>query len=104
MLTGQISQVNEISYRDLALVLLLASFFTAFPMLESVKLMKYISPFTLILTVNLEPVYGIILAYFIFGDSEQMSPVFYGASLVMILAIIANGIIKSRKMAKKAEI
>ena len=72
-------------------------------MLESVKLMKYISPFTLILTVNLEPVYGIILAYFIFGDSEQMSPVFYGASLVMILAIIANGIIKSRKMAKKAE-
>ena len=104
LLTGQISQVNEISYRDLALVLLLASFFTAFPMLESVKLMKYISPFTLILTVNLEPVYGIILAYFIFGDSEQMSPVFYGASLVMILAIIANGIIKSRKMAKKAEI
>ena len=103
LLTGQISQVNEISYRDLALVLLLASFFTAFPMLESVKLMKYISPFTLILTVNLEPVYGIILAYFIFGDSEQMSPVFYGASLVMILAIIANGIIKSRKMAKKAE-
>lgn len=104
LFTGQLSQVNEISYRDLALIILLASLFTAFPMLESVKLMKYISPFTLILTVNLEPVYGIILAFFIFGESEEMSPIFYAASSVMILAIIANGIIKARKANKKIEI
>ncbi len=97
LLTGQIFRMNEISYRDLALIILLASVFTAFPMLESVKLMKYISPFTLILTVNLEPVYGIILAFFIFGESEQMSGVFYIASFIMILAIIANGVIKARK-------
>jgi len=103
LFTGQISQVSEISYRDLALIILLASVFTAFPMLESVSLMKYISPFTLILTVNMEPIYGIILAFFIFGDSEHMSPVFYIASLVMILSIIANGIIKARKRAAKAE-
>lgn len=95
--TGQIFQMNEINYRDLALICLLASVFTAFPMLESVKLMKYISPFTLILTVNLEPVYGIILAFFIFGESEHMSPIFYIASGVMILAIIANGLIKAKK-------
>lgn len=97
LLSGQIFQMNEINYRDLALICLLASVFTAFPMLESVNLMKYISPFTLILTVNLEPVYGIILAFFIFGESEHMSPVFYIASGVMILAIIANGLIKARK-------
>ena len=105
MLTGQILQVNEISLHDLALVVLLAGVFTAFPMLESVNLMKYISPFTLILTVNLEPVYGIILAFFIFGESEKMSMVFYGASLVMIAAIVVNGVLKSRKnnAAKKLE-
>ncbi len=101
---GQISHLNEISYRDLALIILLASVFTAFPMLESVNLMKYISPFTLILTVNLEPVYGIILAFFIFGDSEEMSPIFYIASLIMILAIIANGIIKARRGTKNLDI
>lgn len=95
--TGQISQFSEISYRDLALIVLLASVFTAYPMFESVNLMKYISPFTLILTVNLEPVYGIILAFFIFGASEHMSPVFYVASLVMIIAIVVNGVIKSRR-------
>ncbi len=97
LFSGQIFQMNEINYRDLALICLLASVFTAFPMLESVNLMKYISPFTLILTVNLEPVYGIILAFFIFGESEHMSPIFYIASGVMILAIIANGLIKARK-------
>ena len=104
LVTGQITQLNEISYRDLSLIILLASVFTAFPMLESIKLMKYISPFTLILTVNLEPVYGIILAFFIFGDSEQMSPVFYIASFIMILAIIANGVIKARKTANTQKV
>ncbi|KQT16002.1 permease [Chryseobacterium sp. Leaf404] len=97
LFTGQFFSLNEINYRDLALIILLASGFTAFPMLESVKLMKYISPFTLILTVNLEPVYGIILAFFIFGESEHMSSVFYVASLVMILAIVVNGFIKAKK-------
>ncbi len=97
LFTGQISSVSEISYTDIALIVLLASVFTAYPMFESVKLMKFISPFTLILTVNLEPVYGIILAFFIFGASEHMSPVFYIASLVMILAIVINGIIKSKR-------
>ena len=102
--SGQISQIGEISYRDLALLTLLASVFTAYPMFESVNLMKYISPFTLILTVNLEPIYGIILAFFIFGESEKMSAVFYGASLVMILAIVINEIIKARKKSKKIAI
>ena len=96
VLTGKFSNFGEISYRDIALIFLLASLFTAYPMFESVRLMKFFSPFTIILSVNLEPVYGIILAYFIFGDSEHMSPVFYVSSLVMILAIIANGILKSK--------
>ena len=98
--TGEASQLSQISWRDLGIVLVLAGVFTAYPMLESVSLMKYISPFTLILTVNLEPIYGIILAYFIFGDSENMSGIFYISSAVMILAIVANGIIKSRKSKK----
>ena len=102
IVTGQISSFSEISYTDIALIVLLASVFTAYPMFESVKLMKFISPFTLILTVNLEPVYGIILAFFIFGASEHMSSVFYIASFIMIIAIVANGIIKSRR--KKDEL
>lgn len=97
LFSGQIFTITEINYTDLALITLLAGVFTAYPMLESVNLMKYISPFTLILTVNLEPVYGIILAFFIFGESEKMTPIFYIASVVMILAIVINGVLKNRK-------
>ena len=100
LFTGQIFTFNEISWKDLSLILLLASVFTAYPMLESINLMKYISPFTLILTVNLEPVYGIILAFFIFGASEHMTPVFYFATIIMILSIFANGYLKAKKKLK----
>jgi len=100
--TGQIFEFNKISWTDLSLILILSSVFTAYPMLESINLMKYISPFTLILTVNLEPVYGIILAFFIFGASEHMTPIFYLASVVMILSIVVNGYIKTKKQLKKS--
>lgn len=104
LISGQIFTVTEINYTDLALITLLAGVFTAYPMLESVSLMKYISPFTLILTVNLEPVYGIILAFFIFGESEKMTPIFYIASVVMIVAIVLNGILKNRKLKRAKNI
>ena len=100
LVTGQLNGVANVDWKNMGLVLLLASVFTAYPMLESVKLMKYFSPFTLILTVNLEPVYGIIIAYFVFGESEHMSPIFYVATLVMIGLILLNGIIKARKTAR----
>ncbi|QCX53485.1 DMT family transporter [Elizabethkingia sp. JS20170427COW] len=97
LFAGDITTVAQLDTYNTVLLLVLASLFTAYPMLESIKLMEYISPFTLALTVNLEPVYGIILAFFIFGQSEHMSPIFYIASLVMILAIVVNGIIKARR-------
>lgn len=93
---GGFSSVIEISWKDLGLLLLLGSLFTAYPMIESVNLMKHISPFTLLLNVNLEPVYGIILAYFIFGESEKMTPLFYVATAIMVLAIVINVILKKQ--------
>jgi hypothetical protein len=48
------------------------------------------------LTTNLEPVYGIVLAFFVFGSSEQMTPMFYTGASVILLTVIANGILKNR--------
>jgi hypothetical protein len=42
----------------------------------SVKVMEKLSPYTVMLTTNLEPVYGIVLAYFIIGGKEKMSTSF----------------------------
>ncbi|MFK8268122.1 DMT family transporter [Capnocytophaga cynodegmi] len=97
LFTDNLVGVGTISLNDFWWTLLLASVFTAYPMFESIRLMRYISPFTLVLAVNLEPVYGIFFAYLIFGESEHMSVVFYLASAVMLLAIVLNGVIKARK-------
>jgi drug/metabolite transporter (DMT)-like permease len=42
-----------------------------------------------ILTVNLEPVYGILLAVLIFNDRERMTAGFYIGTLVILLAVLA---------------
>lgn len=94
---GYNSLIYDISWKDFGYLLLLGSLFTAYPMIESVRLMKFISPFTLLLNVNLEPIYGIILAFLIFGESEKMTPLFYTATAIMILTIIINGFIKKRE-------
>lgn len=59
----------------------------AYPM--GVRLMKRFSVFTVNLTVNLEPVYGIILAFLIFGEKEKMSFNFYLGALVILLAVFS---------------
>ena len=55
----------------------------------SVKLMKDISPFVMNLTVNLEPIYGIILAIIIFGSSEEMTAGFYVGTALILLAVLS---------------
>ncbi|WP_068599071.1 DMT family transporter [Vaginella massiliensis] len=96
-----IQEIATISWANFGWLALLGIVFTAFAQIEAVDLLKYISPYTIMLNVNLEPIYGIVLAYLIFGDSEQMSPMFYFATLVMILAIIVNGILKHKRRAKR---
>ena len=56
------------------------------------------------LTVNLEPVYGIILAFAIFGESEKMDPMFYVGGSIIIATVIANGILKNRRRIGKPAI
>ncbi|WP_367757810.1 DMT family transporter [Flavobacterium sp. WC2421] len=79
------------------LILLLASICTAYAFTASVKVMEKLSPYTVMLTTNLEPVYGIVLAYFIIGGKEKMSTSFYIGAVIIILTVILNGIIKHRK-------
>jgi drug/metabolite transporter (DMT)-like permease len=55
----------------------------------SVELMKRISAFAINLTVNLEPVYGIILAVLIFGESEKMTSGFYWGTGIIVLAVLS---------------
>jgi drug/metabolite transporter (DMT)-like permease len=76
-------------------MLILASICTAYAFTASVKVMKKLSPYTVMLTTNLEPVYGIILAYFIIVEKKNEFLLYVGA-VIIIITVILNGIIKTR--------
>jgi len=63
--------------------------------------MKYLSPYTVMLTINLEPIYAIILALFIFGDKEKMNPEFYLGACIVLGVVLLNGIIKNKTTLKQ---
>lgn len=90
----------ELTFEDLAWLIVLASICTAYAFSASIKVMKFLSPFTVMLTVNLEPVYGIILALLIFSKSEHMNSLFYIGAAIILITVIANGIVKNRKKLK----
>ncbi|CAI8177113.1 MAG: Uncharacterised protein [SAR116 cluster bacterium] len=94
----------RISPSDFGYLFLLSSLCTAYAFIASVKLMAYISPYSVMLTTNMEPVYGILLAFVVFGESEHMSSLFYLGALLILVTVIANGILKSKSSSKtKAE-
>ena len=83
------------------LILILASICTAYAFTASVKVMRKLTPYTVMLTTNLEPVYGIILAYFILGGKEKMSFEFYIGALIIVITVILNGVLKHYQKDKK---
>ena len=85
-----------LSRSDLGYLLVLGVVCTSFAFAGSIHVMRALSPFTVVLTINLEPVYGILLALLIFGESEYMTPGFYGGAGVILFSIWANAIIKRR--------
>ncbi len=76
---------------DWLYIAILAFVCTVYAYAMSVKLMKKFSVFAINLTVNLEPVYGFGLAYFILGEREKL-PV-YLAGVTILLAVFAYTIL-----------
>ncbi len=91
---------TQVTPTDWLYLLILGSVATAYPFLESVAVMKDLSPFTILLTINLEPIYGILLAFLFFGDEEKMNPQFYIGGGIILIAVVLNGLIKRIKKMK----
>jgi drug/metabolite transporter (DMT)-like permease len=76
---------------DWIYLIILALICTAYAFIASVKIMRVLTPYTVMLTTNLEPVYGILLAWFIFGSEEKMKPLFYLGALIIRVPRVTNG-------------
>ncbi|MCT4697791.1 MULTISPECIES: DMT family transporter [Tenacibaculum] len=102
LFTQQISiEFFQISANDWLYLIILSSFCTAYAFIASVQVMKYLTPYTVMLTINLEPVYAIILALIIFGEKEQMSTEFYYGAFIVLFVVLLNGILKNTTLIKK---
>lgn len=90
----------QLSFSDWVYLFILASVCTAYAFISSVHVMKYISPYTVVLTYNLEPIYGIVLALLIFPESETMRPQFYVGACLIVCTVLFNAIFKNIKKSK----
>ena len=81
-------------------LLVLSLVCTVYAYTVGVRLLRKFSPYMAILTVNLEPVYGILLAVLIFGNAERMTPGFYVGTLVILVAVLVYPMLNRRLTTK----
>lgn len=93
----------KLSASDYSYLFILASICTAYAFIAAVHVMKYLSPYTVVLSYNLEPVYGIILAIVLFPQKEKMSLEFYVGAAIIIITVILNGILKNSGKLKRQD-
>jgi len=91
----------NLNISDWIYIFILASVCTAYAFIGSVDVMRLISPYTVILTYNLEPIYGIALALLLFPETEIMSTQFYYGAILILLTVLMDAILKNYKRKKK---
>ncbi len=79
-----------LSARDVWLLLALGLGCTVLPWLWSLRVLRTLKPYTLALAVSLEPVYAMVLAYFLFPDAEALTVRFYAGTALLLLLVAFN--------------
>lgn len=91
----------NLSASDFGYLFILASVCTAYAFIAAVHVMKVISPYTVVLSYNLEPLYGIVLAVLLFPEKEHMSSYFYYGAILIITTVLLNAILKNIRLLKR---
>ncbi len=90
----------RVSTSDLFYLLLLGFICTAYAFTAIVHVMKVLSAYIVVLAINMEPVYGIVLARFFFPEAERMSGGFYLGTLIILVSVFSYPFLK-RKFRKE---
>lgn len=81
---------------DWLYIFILAIICTVYAYSAATELMKRLSVFFIQLTINLEPLYGFVLALLIFGEKEMMHTNFYFGAAIILTAVISYPFLKKR--------
>lgn len=92
-----------ISLQDILWLSVLAFVCTSYAFVVSIVVMRHLTPYSIMLGINMEPVYGIALAYVIFGEKETMHTSFYIGLLCILVAVLANGVVKLKSTKNQRE-
>ncbi len=87
----------NLSAADWLYLVLLGTICTALAYVAGVSVMRTISAFRVALITNLEPVYGILLAFIFFGNKETMSTGFYLGAIIILAAVLVYPVYKKHK-------
>ena len=85
--------LNLPSWSDMGYLLILAIICTVYANIEATRLLRQFSVFASNLVINLEPIYGILLALLFFGDSEKMNLSFYVGAGVLTFVVFLYPIV-----------
>ncbi len=88
------SKLFEMEVSDVLWLLFLGILCTSFAFLATIEVVKRLGAFTVSLSVNLEPVYTILLAIAILNENEVLGTHFYTGSGIIVLVVVANAVIK----------
>lgn len=81
---------------DWLYISILALLCTTLAYVLALKALKYISAFASNLTINLEPVYGIVLAALLLNDASELSPPFYLGGLIILVSVFSFPFVQKR--------
>ena len=84
--------IMEVS--DFLWLLFLGILCTSFAFLATIEVVKRLGAFTVSLSINLEPVYTILLAIFILKENKVLGSQFYVGAAIIVMVVIANAILK----------
>lgn len=87
----------NLSLKDWLYIGLLGTLCTSVAYVAGVSVMRTLSAFRVALITNLEPVYGILLAFIFFKDKEQMTAGFYIGAAIILSTIFFYPIYKKRR-------
>jgi drug/metabolite transporter (DMT)-like permease len=97
-LTGELNtETLTIDMEQFGLLFILGSICTAFAFLVGVELSKHLPIFTMNITINLEPIYAVILGLLFYPKTEVMPPGFYLGATIILGTIFVNALLKRRK-------
>jgi drug/metabolite transporter (DMT)-like permease len=89
-------------WQDLGWLLILAWACTVLAFNLSMSALQKISAFTVNLSYNLEPIYGILLAFLLFREDKYLSGGFYVGFFLILLSIVLQTVRLRRKYLKPA--